>query len=315
MRSRPSRRPRPRGRQTWMPILRARWPELLLYCATTIGVTTLVTASGCQAVDPAELPWRCGPGVSQTTFYQDEDGDGYGTDTTVLACTAPEGYTARPDDCDDRDPAQNPGALERCDGQDYNCNGTTGSAAILIYPDLDGDGFGILEGAQSGCELSEGWSRYADDCDDSDPARHPLLVDPMGLDAGADGTPTAPFRTIQQAVDQEQACGLVLLAPGTYLEPVEIVQREGLTLRGLEGLARTELHVTTGQRPMTLEGVSGLTLEGLTISGEGPIDGNGGCVAISDSSNVLLQDMVVQGCIRTERIARAAGCGLARARA
>jgi hypothetical protein len=41
---------------------------------------------------------------SETTYYADEDGDGYGNiDIFVSACTAPEGYVALPGDCDDSD--------------------------------------------------------------------------------------------------------------------------------------------------------------------------------------------------------------------
>jgi hypothetical protein len=46
-------------------------------------------------------------------FYKDRDRDGY------LSC----------EDCDDNNPAINPGAEERCDGLDNDCNGKTDDAA------------------------------------------------------------------------------------------------------------------------------------------------------------------------------------------
>ena len=48
-----------------------------------------------------------------TTWYLDEDGDGYGTnEERDTACTAPEGYVDQGGDCDDEDTAWHPGAPE-----------------------------------------------------------------------------------------------------------------------------------------------------------------------------------------------------------
>jgi hypothetical protein len=60
------------------------------------------------------------------TWYADGDGDGFGDDTfTAVACEAPTGFAATPDDCDDRDDAVYPGAPETCgDGVDDDCDGT-----------------------------------------------------------------------------------------------------------------------------------------------------------------------------------------------
>jgi hypothetical protein len=64
--------------------------------------------------------------VAQQTWYRDNDGDGYGQcDDSVLASEANAPYTALVcGDCDDDDPAVNPGAVEVCDdGIDNNCSG------------------------------------------------------------------------------------------------------------------------------------------------------------------------------------------------
>jgi hypothetical protein len=65
------------------------------------------------------------PGVQGLqTFYQDLDGDGYGTPAqTVQACLVPPGYSAFSSDCDDDDPNRYPGAPELCDDIDNNCDG------------------------------------------------------------------------------------------------------------------------------------------------------------------------------------------------
>ncbi|MCB9795555.1 MAG: hypothetical protein H6741_22870 [Alphaproteobacteria bacterium] len=89
------------------------------------------------------------------TFYQDTDGDGYGAEP-VVACTQPEGAVERSGDCDDDDPAYNPGADESdcTDPNDYNCDGSVG------YADNDGDGYAACE-----------------ECDDSEAAINPRATE------------------------------------------------------------------------------------------------------------------------------------------
>lgn len=60
---------------------------------------------------------------AETLWYEDEDGDLYGGDNTMLACTQPLGYVSASGDCDDTDPAINPGAADVCgSGIDQNCD-------------------------------------------------------------------------------------------------------------------------------------------------------------------------------------------------
>ncbi|NCU05212.1 MAG: T9SS type A sorting domain-containing protein [Chitinophagaceae bacterium] len=61
------------------------------------------------------------------TYYKDEDADGYGNPAkpiTVCSSAAPAGYVNNSADCNDRNPAVNPGAVEVCGNKiDDNCNG------------------------------------------------------------------------------------------------------------------------------------------------------------------------------------------------
>ena len=62
------------------------------------------------------------PGVSgQMSWYQDIDGDLFGTGLT-LACFQPSGHVPAAGDCIDTDGTVYPGALELCDGVDNNCD-------------------------------------------------------------------------------------------------------------------------------------------------------------------------------------------------
>jgi hypothetical protein len=118
-------------------------------------------STDCNENDPfigAPQPW-----------YRDRDEDGHGDPATLSApgCTAPSGYVASGDDCDDRNDAKHPGATESCtDTVDLNCDGSTG------YADLDGDRFAACE-----------------DCDDNDAEINPARVDFCGdgIDQNCDG--------------------------------------------------------------------------------------------------------------------------------
>jgi len=63
--------------------------------------------------------------ISQTTYYRDSDGDGYGDALRpTQAIAAPEGYVTNSKDCDDTDDSVHPGAEEICgNGIDDDCNG------------------------------------------------------------------------------------------------------------------------------------------------------------------------------------------------
>ena len=92
-------------------------------------------------------------GLESTAWYTDLDGDGYGDDASeTWDCAAPDGAVDQGGDCDDADPAYNPGATEEdCeDPADYNCDGFVG------YTDNDGDGYAACA-----------------ECDDGDPAVNP----------------------------------------------------------------------------------------------------------------------------------------------
>ena len=106
-----------------------------------------------------------------TTFYPDEDDDGFGSDADrFVSCEPLSGWADAGGDCDDSDEDVNPDAEESWyDGVDSDCDG---------WNDYDAD--------QDGFE-SDDWT--GDDCDDSDRTVHPYAWedDTDGLDNDCDG--------------------------------------------------------------------------------------------------------------------------------
>ncbi|MFH1463164.1 MAG: MopE-related protein [Pseudomonadota bacterium] len=113
-----------------------------------------------------------------TVWYQDSDGDGYGTeDIQLLRCEEPEGFVDTPGDCDDAWPEVRPGADEVCDGLDNDCDGTTDEADALDsrtwYLDADGDGWGLTGSTTVACWQPSAYAEDDGDCDDSESAVNP----------------------------------------------------------------------------------------------------------------------------------------------
>ncbi len=108
------------------------------------------------------------------TWYADNDSDGYGGDDGETGCDAPKGHVADSSDCDDDDPETYPGAAERCDDADNDCDGESDEDVTeLWYADSDGDGDGDPETTVESCDPGAGWVADDLDCDDDDDTIHP----------------------------------------------------------------------------------------------------------------------------------------------
>jgi hypothetical protein len=110
-------------------------------------------------------------------FFADTDGDQHGDAGAMeTACSAPGGYVATDDDCDDSDGSIHPGADEVCNGLDDDCDARIDIDAIdeeTWYADGDLDGFGDEATTTTACSQPAGYAAVAGDCADDDPEVSP----------------------------------------------------------------------------------------------------------------------------------------------
>ena len=123
-----------------------------LLTSATLPVIALLAAS---CTGPAKVL----PGNRDTAGVAfDEDGDGF----------------AAGEDCNDEDSTAFPGALERCDGVDNNCDGVADEGVqVTVYPDADSDGFGDGTRGEEACGPGDGFVSNGNDCDDTTAAAWP----------------------------------------------------------------------------------------------------------------------------------------------
>jgi alpha-tubulin suppressor-like RCC1 family protein len=100
---------------------------------------------------PVSVPW-----------YPDDDGDGFGAADPVrvtVSCAPLPGFALRAGDCDDTDRDVNPGARERCNGRDDDCNGIpdfrTDGAPPRGGDGEDDDGDGVADRVCGGADCDD----------------------------------------------------------------------------------------------------------------------------------------------------------------
>jgi large repetitive protein len=137
-----------------------------------------------------------GPDAARVTFWRDDDGDGHGDpQALVQACSHPPGHARQAGDCDDTRSSIHPGAAERCNEHDDDCDGTVDEDdavdAVPWFADGDGDSYRDPSLQRLACMARPGWVREGAeiDCDDDDVHVHPGAPERCnGLDDDCDGT-------------------------------------------------------------------------------------------------------------------------------
>ena len=128
--------------------------------------------------------------IGQSTYFADGDADGYGGATTQAACDLPAGHSADSTDCDDASASIFPGAVERCNGADDDCDGVADEDdavdATIWYADSDGDAYGDAAAGAPACTLPAGFVADATDCDDTDSNANPGATELAGTGVDED---------------------------------------------------------------------------------------------------------------------------------
>jgi hypothetical protein len=229
-------------------------------------------------------------GVAPSTWYLDEDRDGYGLSVSAeLACEAPSrSYVSIDGDCNDGSARAFPSAAEVCDEIDNDCDGRIDedeAAPARWYSDEDGDGYGAEGSGELACEAPESSSvTLAGDCDDAADSVNPGVEEVCStIDRDCDGSTGTEIATWfgddGSEVDMTEAM--------SSFEGVVSLGTSG-TLRICEGEWFTRIEV----------GGDDVTIKGLGEAGRVVLDGNGGgSTIVSKPSNerLVVRSLVVTG--------------------
>jgi len=161
-------------------------------------------------------------GFTLTTYYEDLDGDNFGSSVSIQSVTNPgTGYSLVSGDCNDNNNLINPNAIEVCDGIDNNCNLNIDEnlPTFTFYLDSDNDGFGDLNFTTTNCSVPVGYSVNSLDCNDANNQINPIATDipANNIDEDCSGTdaPLVPLMLGIYEFTQPSACPVTATAVTT----------------------------------------------------------------------------------------------------
>ena len=180
------------------------------------------------------------------TYYEDLDGDGFGSDVMQFFCEEMTGWVTETGDCNDEDIEIFPNAMEYCDEIDNNCDGEIDEATAvdteIWYLDNDGDSFGDPNQSISSCNQESGYVAVDGDCDDTDVIVNPDAIEVCdGIDNDCSGDfdegmiglgPTCAALSCQDVLDQSpfRTDGIYWIDPkgtGSYEAYCDMTQNGG----------------------------------------------------------------------------------------
>ncbi|MEL6346094.1 MAG: putative metal-binding motif-containing protein [Myxococcota bacterium] len=227
-------------------------------------------------------------GGTGLTVFIDDDEDGYGDRASpAVSCEIPFGHAAERGDCDDHNPAVFPGADERCNNVDDDCDGGVDEDPVdsaAWYEDPDGDGFGDPATEQRGCHLPRGVATFGGDCDESDPEINPGAFERCnGLDDDCDPLTTEDSVVTFESYLSDEAIDLTpIFQSGSSLFPARYVNTEPGEMRLCGGKWYAGIETVAD---LDIRGVGGASFNELDANGRFPTlvirDAVGGDVQVS----------------------------------
>ena len=195
-------------------------------------------------------------------------------------CIRDRGGCIRPEGADD-------------EGSDSGGDDTGGPCTTRSwFPDGDGDGYGVQEGAVLGCEPpeAEGFADEAGDCDDAEGTVYPNAAELCdGLDNDCDGDaadlglvtfwpvsgPAEPYeRKLAGKLLALNEPGTLRLCDGAHTGQLR-VSAAGLSVEGLGGAGLTSLDAQGAGNAVSVEAGAELSLSGITLTGGDASRGGG----------------------------------------
>ena len=149
-----------------------------------------INPAGQEICDPANADEDCDgladdgdpTATGKSTFYADADRDGFSGSNTGEFCDKPTGYEPTDEgDCNDANGSIRPGASERCNEIDDDCDNVVDEDLTYTsyYRDVDADGYGIGSDTQENCTgvVPKGYALLAGDCNDASAVINPGVTE------------------------------------------------------------------------------------------------------------------------------------------
>ncbi len=174
-------------------------------CNDNNALLNSITAETCNNFDD-DCDGTVDNGLTFVNYYNDTDGDGYGSGTATSACQSPgASYVTNNTDCNDGNALLNSISPEICNNFDDDCDGTVDNGLNFVnyYNDQDGDGYGAGT-ATNACSQPANTVTNNTDCNDNNALLNSITAETCNnFDDDCDGTVDNGLNFVNYYNDQD----------------------------------------------------------------------------------------------------------------